>query len=405
MEYLAGCDFDDFEQLLESRFRGYTPLKRLLDELKPRLSALERVEQKLIAREALEKEEQALYDRFDLNNLQNKVHATNLALQTIVEAAHLNAMERAQVLEQLTSKASNLEAELKRATEEGKVKLQQKLEEQKLKLRQMRQAISAAADYTVPLLRGLEIKSLHGNLTAIQHIEKKTAAQRSSDELRRLAGKTEITEQVAALEAQERMLLETDEEFKPRLKKCINEIKFSELKRQAEMPAKPSEQRSGYPVEKPRVKTKWTKADVFSNSAAVDAGRMAAPFGELVAPKATEENEGAAVETKSELRRQLQAAPKKKDKRRFMKLDAAEFFAGAQAQDEAHEDVVIDTTRGTPEVPSAATDAKVGKNPEEKAAADDAAARRAEEATARRAEKAEKAARNRPRRHQPSVAK
>merc|ERR1711933_412552 len=108
--------------------------------------------------------EEAIYNTLSADSLKEKVQMVTAELQAAIDAGQLTAEERPQVLEQLGSKLSGVETELKRAEAEGKAKLQQKLEEQREKLRKMKAAVSDAASFSLPLRHSADIRRLRGKL-------------------------------------------------------------------------------------------------------------------------------------------------------------------------------------------------------------------------------------------------
>jgi len=84
-DILATCEADDFKQIIAENVCGYAQKKRLLEILKERLAKLEAAEQKLIAREALEADEQQLYDTHSQEDLKGKLQVVKQLLQAAID--------------------------------------------------------------------------------------------------------------------------------------------------------------------------------------------------------------------------------------------------------------------------------------------------------------------------------
>lgn len=217
-DVLAAAELDEFKRLTSAHVVGYTLLRRLLDELKDRLNRWEASEKKLIAREALDESEQALYDTLSADGLRQKVQFVAAELQALVDSGKLTSSEKTQVLEQLESKLISIDTELKKVESEGKPKLQQKLEEQKEKLKSTKASVTAAPSSASPPLRhGDQIRKLSLKLAGLERLAKDSAGHYTIDELKRLGERPEIEEAISELQARSRFWLETDQEFQVRL--------------------------------------------------------------------------------------------------------------------------------------------------------------------------------------------
>lgn len=222
LDVLAHCDdLDEFRRLVSTHVLGYAPKKRVLDALRERLTRLDSVEAKLIARETLDATEQALYDSLSIDGLKEKVGVLGGELQAVIEAGNLTAEERTQVVQMLDSKLAGLDADVAKA--EAKEKLRVKLEEQREKVRATRKAVfNAEAVLPPPLRHAEEIRRLRSKLSQLQRLEK-VSGQFTLDDLKRLAEKPELEEAIAILENRSRIWLETDEEFQHRLQLCLKD--------------------------------------------------------------------------------------------------------------------------------------------------------------------------------------
>mmetsp|Transcript_43669 Transcript_43669/g.76553 ORF Transcript_43669/g.76553 Transcript_43669/m.76553 type:complete len:395 (-) Transcript_43669:47-1231(-) len=223
-DVLAECDMATFRRMVDNNVQGYALKRRVLDALKSRLASLEAAEQKLIARELLGEEEQRLYDTLSAEGLKEKAQILTRELQAHIDAAELTAAEQRDVLAQLDGKLKDLEAQLAKASAEGKAKMQAKLEEQREKLRATKATVSDAKPAPgVPLKHGPEIRKYRAKLAGLAKLEREASGKYTLDELKRLGEKPELEEAISVLEARARMWFETDEEFQERVQKCLRE--------------------------------------------------------------------------------------------------------------------------------------------------------------------------------------
>jgi len=223
-DVLAESEMDEFRRMVAAHVTGYGPKRRLLEELKERLSRLEAAERKLIAREQLESSEQELYDTLTADGLKAKILALTKELQQMVDEGQLTSAEKAQVLEQLDDKLTSLEADLKKATDEGKAKLQAKLEEGKEKLKQTRKTVADHGSRPLlPLKHGKEVGQLHLKLQRLKRLEKESSGKYTMDELKRLGEMPELEEAISVLIERSRTWFEDDDTFNQRVQVCKRE--------------------------------------------------------------------------------------------------------------------------------------------------------------------------------------
>jgi hypothetical protein len=231
------ASLEEFRRMLEERVGGYVEKRVLLEKLKERLSKIEALEEKLIAREKLKDAEQAFYDSQGggTDALREKVSLVTSELQEIVDQGRLSVNERGQCLEQLDGKIASLDKELKKAKLEGKAKLQQKVEEQLQKLQDMRAGVAAAPPFPVALRHGSEIKNLREKLAALKKLEKYRASGTmniSEQEFkRRMRDKPELEEAIQILEDKNRRWFETEEQFQRRLTQGLFDLNSAAIQR------------------------------------------------------------------------------------------------------------------------------------------------------------------------------
>mmetsp|Transcript_106663 Transcript_106663/g.296854 ORF Transcript_106663/g.296854 Transcript_106663/m.296854 type:complete len:407 (-) Transcript_106663:97-1317(-) len=128
---LAACKTgaEEFKSLLAEHVAGYTQRKRLLEGLKELIPRVEAVDTKVqISKQLgkakaakLELAERTLHESFGVADLKEKVQILNASLQASLDEGLLTAEEKAQVVEELAARLTAAEAD-------GKGKLKEKLE-------------------------------------------------------------------------------------------------------------------------------------------------------------------------------------------------------------------------------------------------------------------------------------
>jgi hypothetical protein len=241
-DVLAECELEDFQRIVTSHVITYASKKRLLDAIKARLAKLDEAERKLIEREPLDDELQALYDKLSADGLKQKVQVLAVELQAMIDAAELTSEERAAVLEQLDGKLEALQTELAKAEADGKAKMKAKLEENREKLKSQRAKVSESKPAPLsPLKYATEIQKLTGKLATIARIEKSSSGKFTLDELKKIGERPEIEEAISVYKERSRSWFESDEEFGRRYQLCLSQVE----KKKSSAPAANST--AGYP--------------------------------------------------------------------------------------------------------------------------------------------------------------
>lgn len=223
-DVLCIVELPDFQRMVGSNVVSYSDKRQLLAILREKLVKLDEAEQKLIARQELDKDLQKLYDTLSVDGLKEKVKVMAGEMQANIEAGELTSGERSQALEQLDGKLEALEGELAKAAADGKAKLQTKLEEQKEKIKEQKQKISEIKPVPLADLKyAAEIQRLHKRIAGLVKLEKESGGKYTLDQLKALGEKPEMEEAVSVLEARSRTWFESDEEFKARLKYCLSQ--------------------------------------------------------------------------------------------------------------------------------------------------------------------------------------
>lgn len=217
---LAECGFADFRRMVNDRVVTYTTRRRLLDQLKARSSKMEECEQKLIARQEMNDEEQDIYNYS--TEIAEKVKHLAGELQSMVDAGRLTRVEQQAVVEQLGAKLKTLDAELAKAAADGKAKAVAKMEEAKEKLKSTLEAATSASPLPEPAVRyANELRTLKAKLAGIARLEKECNGKFTIDQLKVIGEKTEMQEAFDEYKSRCRIWLETDEELAARLEQCL----------------------------------------------------------------------------------------------------------------------------------------------------------------------------------------
>lgn len=174
-------------------------------------------------------------------------------MQACIDSGELTSAERSQVLEQLDTKSSALEAELVKAEADGKEKMKAKLEEAKEKLKATKAAVSdGKAVDLAPLKYAEEIQRLHKRLAGLAKLEKENSGKYTLDQLKALGEKPEMEEALSVLKKRSQIWFESDEEFKERLKECLSQVNMKTKASSSGYPASGQSSSSGWATVKKR---------------------------------------------------------------------------------------------------------------------------------------------------------
>mmetsp|Transcript_34659 Transcript_34659/g.80903 ORF Transcript_34659/g.80903 Transcript_34659/m.80903 type:complete len:413 (+) Transcript_34659:65-1303(+) len=222
LEVLLNCGVEDLPRYLPEHLQTYAQRKKLLDELKARVTQLEAIESKMAKLESLSPSEQALFDSIGVEEVKEKIKLMQGELQKMVEEGKLTSAEKANVSEQLDAKLQALESEVAKAEAEGKAKKVQALTTQKEAMLKTKAGLKEASAVPLPPLKhGKELQKLHVKLAELLRIEKTSKGHYTVDELKRIGEKPEIEEAIGVLEARSRGWLEDEDVFQERLQACL----------------------------------------------------------------------------------------------------------------------------------------------------------------------------------------
>jgi uncharacterized small protein (DUF1192 family) len=121
--YLATvCAFETFKKMVASKTQSWAQRKQLVTELKESCERYSNIEQKMMTGQALNNDEQDLYDVTSVEGINEKITWLESQIKTMVDQGQLTMGEKQQLLFQMDTRIKTLTSEIDIATKEGKVK-------------------------------------------------------------------------------------------------------------------------------------------------------------------------------------------------------------------------------------------------------------------------------------------
>mmetsp|Transcript_28153 Transcript_28153/g.100037 ORF Transcript_28153/g.100037 Transcript_28153/m.100037 type:complete len:410 (-) Transcript_28153:200-1429(-) len=217
---LVASEAATFQRAVQRNCGLWSQKKRLADDLRATRTRLANISAKLMDRQALADDEQALYDLGSVDDLDAKVAWVVLEAKKMLDACLLTAKERDQALEQMADRLD--------AAAEGKAKQQL---EQRLAALKADRGRKTAFELDAPR-HDAAIRDLHKQLAALEPVEAQSKGGKllSLDQAKALATKPELEERIEALHEGCRGWYETDAELADRLKPLVQHLKAARAK-------------------------------------------------------------------------------------------------------------------------------------------------------------------------------
>jgi len=199
-QLLIYAEQDTFEAMIRAKTVSFSQKKRALEVLRGCKSRVGELEQRLMAMELLDEDDQAWYDSIDADVLAQKQTWLQQQLEAMIDKGTLTSSERADVLEKLSTKLGQVEEKLAVTQAAGKTKQAAAL----LKARDEMQA-------RVVHLRGIpcvthrpkheaEMKELRKKLAALEKLEKSKVVL-PLEEVQKLNAKPKLVADLQTMEA------------------------------------------------------------------------------------------------------------------------------------------------------------------------------------------------------------
>lgn len=233
-EYMAAsAGLETFKQMVASKCESWRQRKRLAKVLQEASDVFQAIEQKLCSGAALDPREQALYESNSGQDAE-KIAWLQGEIKSMSEGGRLSAAEKEELLASMQANLAAVEAERAKATEEGKVKVVEKLAEKAAAIVQRKGKIAEAPPHQARLRHGDEVQKLRMRLLVLTALEERPKSQGALTiaDLQTLSEKPEIEAAVTELEKASRGWFEADDDFAV---KCAFEAKEAAAKYKARL--------------------------------------------------------------------------------------------------------------------------------------------------------------------------
>jgi hypothetical protein len=199
-EYRAcTCDLEEFERLVEMYTPSFSQKRALLRRMKVMEHALNALEQKVIAMEALNDREQKMYD--SMIEVAAKIEFLQRELDDMIKKGRLTKGEQGEIVEDLELKLQDIDLMVNEAQEEGKAKRVDALNAKKELAQKKIDSVLAKPPivYTVPHER--ELADLKKELNSLKKIQSQAKGKlMSGADAAKCAKIPTLEERIASLE-------------------------------------------------------------------------------------------------------------------------------------------------------------------------------------------------------------
>uniref|UniRef100_A0A7S2JSB7 Uncharacterized protein n=1 Tax=Leptocylindrus danicus TaxID=163516 RepID=A0A7S2JSB7_9STRA len=211
------CSENVFEKMIASKIQSWSQKKTcgaIFEEIAEIVQALQ---DSLFKGEPLSDPQQEFYDTVSLDTLALKAGIVKKSMAAQVESGSITKEEKAQLLEQVSSKLSAIEEEI--GSSQGKPKKLAKLTETKQKLKKREEMLGKITPQPPHKLKNeVQIMKLRTEMRPLEKLEAESRGRLLSiKETSMLTRKTEIEEEIVNLENSSREWFEGDDSFAVRV--------------------------------------------------------------------------------------------------------------------------------------------------------------------------------------------
>jgi hypothetical protein len=189
-----------------------------VNELKEYGEKFGAIEQKMMSGQALNSDEQDLYDVSSREGIDEKVTWLEANIKTMVDEGQLTMGEKAQLLNQMDAKIKSIESEIDVSTKEGKAKKVEKLAAQLTNVTSRRDFVKTVEPIIHPLKHEEKILQLKMMIIPLVKLEE-APGLRSMEEMKKIGTRPDMEDEVAKLETESRGWFEEDADFQARCAK------------------------------------------------------------------------------------------------------------------------------------------------------------------------------------------
>uniref|UniRef100_A0A7S1XW95 Uncharacterized protein n=1 Tax=Phaeomonas parva TaxID=124430 RepID=A0A7S1XW95_9STRA len=207
-QILCICNMERFEDAVRHRTPTWQTRRQLVDVLKAEGASIAAMEQKMCTGTPLEPDEQAFYDEVSTELLEQKAAYLQTALRDMVQAGQIDTRDKAAALAAATERLRELQG-----VENPNPKVLKQIEKTSERIAHL----ETIRPIEVPLQHHAEIVEIWKRLQELEPLQKKEqSGNLSLNEIRQLAERDELREQVAMLQNRSRAWFEEEDSFEAR---------------------------------------------------------------------------------------------------------------------------------------------------------------------------------------------